>query len=613
MIKLPIILAEHDTWQNAVNGAVGTRASLAEAAKSEKAYLRPIVLFQAQPRNEEVTVEALKKYLIEVEQVSEDRIAIATGDQRELDGINLFDPKCPVEHIITVEALKEGWDCSFAYVFCSVQRIQSATDAEQLLGRVLRMPEATRRVDNALNRAYAHVSEPSFGAAAASLADKLVQMGFDEEDAKEVIQPAQGHLDDTGLFGPRERPRPTFTHNVPASQELVVALGKRDRPNVSLTYTQDGAHQISVTGRIDRELEEDIASAIPESERAAFREAVRLYRTETKDRLSPAEQGETFVVPRLVVQVQGEFEFADTDIFMEAHDWTLTSHPAKLEEGEFAIRETARNFEIDVDGNRVTYQYANDSEQLSLDVNVEGWTTQNLVLWLDRQLRQPDVLQSDLIRWLTDCVGYLTGPRKISVAALMRAKFILARKLRDRLAAARAAEREAVYQRCLFSSDAKVEVSLERGFEFRDGMYSDVKRHNTGRFRFSKHYLGPDQVPAFDGVDGGEEFQCAQALDSLPEVKFWIRNVPKHPSSFWLPTASGRFYPDFVAQLNDGRLFVVEYKGALLAGADDTNEKRAVGRLWEAHSNKRGLFLIVERQIDGQDMRAQMAAKLSSD
>ncbi len=33
---------------------------------------------------------------------------MATGDQRELDGINPFDPKCPIEYVITVEALKDG-------------------------------------------------------------------------------------------------------------------------------------------------------------------------------------------------------------------------------------------------------------------------------------------------------------------------------------------------------------------------------------------------------------------------------------------------------------------------------------------------------------------------
>ena len=145
MIKLPIMLSEHDTWQNAVNGAIASRASLAEEAEKDTAYIRPIALFQAQPKNQEVTVDMLKKHLIEVEQIPERKIAVATRDQRGLDGINLFDPKCPIEYVITVEALKEGWDCSFAYAFCSVSRIQSAVDVEQLLGRVLRMPYAKRR------------------------------------------------------------------------------------------------------------------------------------------------------------------------------------------------------------------------------------------------------------------------------------------------------------------------------------------------------------------------------------------------------------------------------------------------------------------------------------
>jgi type III restriction enzyme len=613
MIKLPIVLAEHDTWQNAVNGAIASRKALENAAKGEADYIRPIALFQAQPRNQEVPVEALKKHLIEVEQIAEERIAVATGDQRGLDGIDLFDPKTKVEYIITVEALKEGWDCSFAYVFCSVSRIQSATDVEQLLGRVLRMPYAKYRTSKPLNRAYAHVSEASFGAAASGLADKLVAMGFEEDEAKDAIEPAQGHLDDTGLFAPREKPKPVFRHIVPATPELASTLQAAATEGVSVSETDDGKIEIAVTGRVAPELETAITTAMPVPERQGFAEAVRRYRVETRDQLSPAEHGESFVVPRLVTEIQGTLEFADTDVLMEFHDWHLADHPARLDEGAFAIRETARSFEIDVDGNRVTYHFADEAGQLTLDVDVEGWTPQNLVLWLDRQLRQPDIHQSDLLKWLTDCIGYLVGPRKLSVPALMRTKFILARKLNERIAAARSAERNKVYQRYLFAPEAKVKVSFDNGFAFRDGIYADLKRHRyTGRFRFAKHFLGADAVPAFDGTGVGEEFQCAQALESLPQVKFWIRNVSRHPQSFWFPTASDKFYPDFVAQLTDGRLFVVEYKGALLAGAgvDDTNEKRAIGRLWESRSDGKGVFLVVEKVIDGRDMRAQMLERL---
>ena len=80
-------------------------------------------------------------------------------------------------------------------------------------------------------------------------------------------------------------------------------------------------------------------------------------------------------------------------------------------------------------------------------------------------------------------------------------------------------------------------------------------------------------MPAFDGADDGEEVRCAQVIDSLPQVTYWIRNVARHPESFSLPTATNKFYPDFVAQLTDGRLLVVEYKGAHLAeGSDNRRE-----------------------------------------
>ncbi len=613
MIKLPIILAEHDSWQNAVNGAIRDRAALEQAAKGEADYIRPIVLFQAQPRNQEVTVEVLKKHLIEAEQIEPERIAVATGDQRDLDGINLFDDACPIDFVITVEALKEGWDCSFAYVFCTVSRIQNATDVEQLLGRVLRMPYAMRRKDDALNRAYAHVAEPTFTAAASALVDKLVAMGFEEHEAQEIVEPAQGHFDDTGLFAPREKPKPVFRHVIdPALTEADKLAALIEREGVSVTKTDDGRVEIFVSGRVSAEMEAAITNAIPEQIRGNFAQAVKEYRIAVKDQLSPAERGERFLAPRLFAEIQGEFEFADSEIFMELHDWSLSAHPSRLDESAFSIRETARSFEIDVDGSHVAYSFASEDEQLPIDVDVEGWTPQNLVVWLDGQLRQPYLHQTDLIRWLSDVVTHLHGVRKIPLASLMRTKFILARKLRDRIAAARKLEQQRVYQRYLFAPEARVEVSFDNAFEFFDGMYPDVRKQPRGRWTPRKHFLGLDGLAAFDGTTEGEEFQCAQSLDSLPHVRFWLRNVAKHHASFWLPTATGKFYPDFVAELTDGRFFVVEYKGARWAGAgdEDTNEKRAIGRLWELQSGGKGLFIVVEKMLGDRDMRAQLMDKV---
>ena len=612
MIKLPILLAEHDTWQGAVSGAIAARASLADSAKEDADYIRPLVLFQAQPRNQEVTVGALRTYLTEQEGIPPDRIAVATGDQRELDGIDLFDRACPIEFVITIEALKEGWDCSFAYVFCSVARIGSAVDVEQLLGRVLRMPYAERRRVPGLNKAYACVSEPTFGAAAQALADKLVAMGFEEDEAREHIEPVQRELGGSDdLFAPYDDAPPAFRHTVAASPELASRLGEIERDGVTVHETGPGTIEIAVTGRLDNDLKEAILEALPESEWPDFAHAFEMHRLGVREDPPPAGRDEDFRAPRLMSAIQGVLEFADTDVFMEHHDWSLLDHSPRMDEDEFTVRETARSFEIDLDGHRIAYQFASEAEQLALNVNVEGWTPEALVLWLDRQVRQPDIRQSELIRWLRDLAGHLIDVRGMHISALMRGKFLLARKIRDKLEAIRRTERETVYQRYLFAPEAGVEVSFDHGFTFRRDMYRDQRRYR-GRWKPRKHFLGARFVPAFDGAEDGEEFRCAQAIDSLPGLRYWIRNVARDPASFWLPTAAGRFYPDFVARLDDGRLLVVEYKGALLADEPDTREKRAVGALWERESGGEGLFLMTEKSVDGRDVRRQLVEKIGA-
>ena len=83
-----------------------------------------------------------EKLLIEDFRAPEEHIVIATGETKGLDGVDLFDRDCKVRFIITQQALKEGWDCSFAYVLCSVAEQKSPRAVEQLLGRVLRLPRA---------------------------------------------------------------------------------------------------------------------------------------------------------------------------------------------------------------------------------------------------------------------------------------------------------------------------------------------------------------------------------------------------------------------------------------------------------------------------------------
>ena len=137
-----------------------------------------------------------------------------------------------------------------------------------------------------------------------------------------------------------------------------------------------------------------------------------------------------------------------------------------------------------------------------------------------------------------------------------------------------------------------------------------VKKPYRGSFKFKKHFYAQidDLKEKTDGGNISEEFQCAQLLDLHPKVKYWVRNIPKQPQySFWLPTEKDYFYPDFVAELVDGSIFVLEYKGGHLDTADDARVKNAIGKQWAKDSNGKRIFLMAKKQDDvGRSLEEQI-------
>lgn len=83
---------------------------------------------------------------------------------------------------------------------------------------------------------------------------------------------------------------------------------------------------------------------------------------------------------------------------------------------------------------------------------------------------------------------------------------------------------------------------------------------------------------------------CAVAIDDHPAVKLWVRNVDRTYWSYWLPTSTDLFYPDFIAELTDGRVVVIEYKGADRTDNADSVEKRNIGNRLAEVSDGRVLF-----------------------
>jgi len=149
-------------------------------------YIRPIVLFQAQSKAKEdnTTYEKLKDQLIAIG-IPNEYIKIKTANKDELKGVDLMSKDCEVRYIITINALKEGWDCPFAYILASLADRSSEVDVTQILGRVLRQPYVMKHNNTMLNLSYVITASVKFQNTLQNIIKGLQQSGFSEHDYRD--------------------------------------------------------------------------------------------------------------------------------------------------------------------------------------------------------------------------------------------------------------------------------------------------------------------------------------------------------------------------------------------------------------------------------------------
>jgi len=611
MIKFPVVLKEHSgQWQVAVSSAVARRKSLARTALGEPDYIRPILLVQAENARGVATVEEVRRHLVETDGVDETTIAIATGDQRGIDGVDLFARDCPIEIIVTKQALKEGWDCSFAYVFCSVAQVRSDKDIQQLLGRVLRMPYATRRRQDAMNKAYAHVVTDDFGRAAGELTQSLVNIGFNPMEAAAAIRNDDAVAPKLPLQGGESTPiAPPMTRIEVNKAPKLDDVPDRDLQRVR--FVANGAGKggvVEITDELDSTTVDAIVLTAPPGKRDELAARIERHQLAAIAAKAPSERGAVFAVPRLCMVEQGELELVDRGVVAATFKWDLLANPPDL--SSFRFNDESMTFEVRLEEQEVKYHQVKDDVATYLPGFAQDRRESDLVGWLDHEIREPSVRQPVLREWLHRAVRGLLDDRGFSLAQLLKGQFILRRKLAEQLQLAKERAYRDGFQQALFQDG--LEIVTGGGPDHAFTYPADMTRYPAhsyyqGTYRFKKHYY---PVPA-DLKNVGEEFECARAIDLLDDVEFWVRNLV-HPTQFWMPTSRQRTYPDFVAKLKDGRLFVIEYKGGDRFSSDEEKEKRLVGALWANRSDGRGLYLMAQKSDDrGRNVRDQLLAVIA--
>lgn len=176
MIKLPIEIHSfsNSDWKHTLaetqkkTGELGAEAQKLQSR--ENRYVRPIALVRVQRTGKEqreqgyIHSEDARKYLIQNLSVPAHEIRIQSSEQKELAGEDLLSERSTVRWIITKDALKEGWDCSFAYVLALLDNTTATTAMTQMVGRVMRQPHA-RRIEksDSLNRCYVYCYNQDVG------------------------------------------------------------------------------------------------------------------------------------------------------------------------------------------------------------------------------------------------------------------------------------------------------------------------------------------------------------------------------------------------------------------------------------------------------------------
>lgn len=497
LLKLPLVLATDPAPDRCLADAVQRRNELAALAttESDAPALRPLLLIQAEARRHPgaMTPDVVREHLLESCGLRAEAIVIATGDERGLDGIDLDDPTCPVTTIITVEALREGWDCPAAAVLCTLRGSFTDTAAVQLVGRILRQPGARLRVHDPLNRSYAYAVAPEFDVALAALRGCLTDgLGFSAQESLHLVQPA----------------------------------GK-----TSATWQ--------------------------------------------------TEPSPPFVVPRLLVRdpLRPSVWEPFRDTHRLANDWELTADAARLSPGEYQAGAAGPGIaEIDLDDDG-----AWNAAPLPIPEQASAIVTQTaLAAWLERRLWAEDIRPDDVSAWVATALDHLLEQRGLPLTDLDHDRWHLATVLRERLDLLRENAARTATDRML----AQVKASTPAD-HFRFTTYTADGSADHG---FHRH-----AYPLVATFDSEEERRAAAALDRHPRVVRWVRN-PVGDHGFALPRrplAGNRwFHPDLIAELTDGRLLLVEVKGAHLATTVDTQDKIACATIW-AQATGNGFVLVV--------------------
>ncbi len=595
MVKLPVIVYNRDNQTEVLIDSIDLRNKLEEIAKAEyqktNKYIRPIALFQAQPKGKEdaTTFEKLRDKLVEAG-IPAEQIAIRTADVNELKNVDLLSPDCPIRYIITVNALKEGWDCPFAYILASLANKTSQVDVEQILGRILRLPYTAQHSQPSLNMSYVLTSSNDFDETVRRIIRGLNSAGFSDKDYRLSAPPVPTPVptqpaEQLEIQVPEQPPTPDTDD---FSDVDSAAIGKE------LERRREQPETPESTPKVDTMLE-DAKKAGEAYEEAVNDTANDPYTTtlpwEVRDKVTtfyvkPEYRNdiEELLIPQFFhvipqsLFVEGSFELLEKEQLAEG--FTLKGKPYDIDfaaaDDEIAkvdVRQSEgglpKVFKMSSADQRYFKEYFNNLSPKSRVRQCKDMMFKQL-----NKLNMVDA--AELQSYIDRIVGDMD---KAQLAAMEKAPLGYATKIR-----------------------AKIESLLTQHYR-----ETFTKWFETEKIVCKPFYRMPMAIHPMSSTDmfGGSLYQAEEDMNSLeqdlimeltalPNVRWWHRNIARHGFAI---NGYIKHYPDVMIMTQNGKIIFAETKGEHLKN-DDSRDKIALGQAWRNAAGNQYRYYMVFRDGD---------------
>lgn len=586
MVKLPVIVYNRKSQEDVFVSAISLRRKLENEAVEEQKnggrYIRPIVLFQAQPRtnDDSTTYDKIKHILIDMG-IPESEIAIKTADRDELKNIDLSSHDCSIRYIITVNALKEGWDCPFAYILATVANRTSSIDVEQILGRILRLPNTRKNEREVLNLSYVITSSNAFYATLDKVVAGLNAAGFTSKDYRiddYVEQDTEFPVEQASNIQTELKLDNDVTDDTSNVSDEIDSL--------NVDFVREQISPFVNNENMESQSQSEVNNAVTDMLDHAKTQNELYWKdfeeTEEEYVLVPPEVGNKmkhYKVNQLYVSEAGQIEIPQfmietgRSLFSEHEHQVLTKE--NLYAG-FSLLDKDTVIDFDSIDSEIARVDIDDSDAMPKAWKLQGFDSQNVKQWFDEQ-------PSD--RKMRLCKDMIIKKLSKNNAINDRDLEVYVDRIIQNLTEDQLTDMEQTPGIYVLKINKKVNSLLN---EYAKRMFYELVEQD--KISCQPSYKLPKEISPIETIasipkslyneeekfDNEYERKVVMELSSLNNIKWWHRNMARKGFAI---NGAVNAYPDLMVRTESGKLLLIETKGDQLENSE-SREKAETGAKW---------------------------------